>query len=217
MSQWHGRGSGRGGGRRRPAPRAHPAAGRPTRGAVESGESPFSPDILAAMRELDDARDAVRSALDDTSDAIRDTLDVRKQLRRHPAKAAAALGGAGFLAAGGPRRVLRSLRRRLPGGRDPYDGLLPDEVRDILGRSGTPRQEQLERALEADFAAYLRDKGKHDAKRPRAVTSLWRTYDTLVGPIGSILARLAERLASDAPERGMAPRSGAPGKPAQGR
>lgn len=217
MSHSRGRASGRTDDRRRPSPAAGPAPGRPAPNVAGRDDSPHDPGILAAMRELDEARDAVRSALDDTSDAIRDTLDVRKQLRRHPGKAAAALGGAGFLAVGGPRRVLRSIRRRLPGGRDPYDGLLPDEVRNILGRSGTPRQEQVERALEADFASFLRDKGEHDARRPRAVTSLWRTYDTLIGPIGSILARVAERMAADSVEKGTASRSGAPGKRAQGR
>jgi hypothetical protein len=174
--------------------------------------SPTSPDADAAVdlerpKEVADAvaaveaaRDGLGLALDDLTAAARGAMDVRTLVRRHPLRAASLAGGAGFLAVGGPKRVLRAVGRRLRRRRDPYDGLLPEEVRDILRDADAPRQEEVEQALEADFARYLKDRRRVDERpRPNAVTSFWRTYDTLLGPMGAIVTRLAERLATPEP------------------
>ncbi|MEZ4597488.1 MAG: hypothetical protein R3C32_12100 [Chloroflexota bacterium] len=118
-------------------------------------------------------------------------------MRKSPVKSAALAGGAGFLLLGGPRRVMGAVM--LEGGpkrrRDPYDGLLPKDVEKVLRDAGAADLPGVREALERDFAEYLRSKGKVEERRPAASDSLWRTYDAVVGPLGTVAARLlVERL-----------------------
>jgi hypothetical protein len=176
-----------------------PAAGPATVASLErellAHQRKLTPEVALARKQLLVARGTLEEDLDGLSEATRSALDIPAKVRRHPVKSVALAGGAGFLLLGGPRRIIRAtVSRVFPAKRDPYDGLLPDEVERILKRSGAYDEPGVREALEADFADYLRRKGRQ-APPPNATTSLWRTYDALLGPLGTVGARLlVERL-----------------------
>jgi hypothetical protein len=155
-----------------------------------------TPEVAEAMAALDAARSGVADALDDLTRATQSALDVPAKIRRNPAKAAALFGGTGFLLVGGPRRVVRAVGRRiLPQPRpDPYAGILPDEIEKVLKDSGVAKDPDVRRALNRDFADYLKQKGKYRPE-PSAAASFWRTFDKVAGPLGTAGARaLVQRL-----------------------
>jgi hypothetical protein len=168
----------------------------------------LTPEVLQARKQVLAARGTLEEDLDVLSEATRSALDIPAKVRRNPVKSVALAGGAGFLLLGGPRRVIRAATSRIfPARRDPYDGLLPDEVDRILKDSGAFDKPGVREALEADFADYLRHKGRQ-APPPSATTSLWRTYDALLGPLGTVGARLlVERLFAADKSRGNTSRS----------
>lgn len=151
------------------------------------------PGVDAAARAVEAARTGMSDALDGAVDAGRLAADPREWFRRDPIRTAAFAGGAGFLAVGGPKRVLRAASRlvtRRPSGA----GLLPDEIERVLKDAGLTRDPKVRSALERDFAAYLQARGKAKPAAS-ASASFWRTYDVLIGPIGNRAARtLVERL-----------------------
>lgn len=181
-----------------------------------------SPDVAAALIELEAARMGTEGALDEMTDASKRALDLPAKVRRNPVKTAALVGGAGFLIAGGPRRLVRlALGRVRPETRDPHAGLLPPEIEKVLRDSGLAEDPEIRRALDEDFADYLHRKGR--VERDATPTSvLWRTFDQLAGPLGTAGARiLVQRLMSaekgrtaDRAERRAAarPRGSAPGQ-----
>ncbi len=149
-----------------------------------------SADVAAALEELQAAREAASAALDELNVAAQSALDVPAKIRRNPVKTAALAGGAGFLLVGGPRRVARFVARQVrPVARDPYDGLLPDEIEKVLRDTGVADDPEVRIALEADFAEYLKQKGKYGPV-PGPATSFWRTFDRVAGPLGTVGARL---------------------------
>jgi hypothetical protein len=155
-----------------------------------------TPEVAEAMAALDAARSGVADALDDLTRATQSALDVPAKIRRNPVKTAALVGGTGFLLAGGPRRVVRAVGRRiLPQPRpDPYAGILPDEIEKVLKDSGVAKDPEVRRALNRDFADYLKQKGKYRPE-PSAAASFWRTFDKVAGPLGTAGARtLVQRL-----------------------
>ncbi len=156
---------------------------------------PITPEVARARKQIYAAHSRLEEDLDTLSGATHSALDIPAKVRRNPVKSVALAGGAGFLLLGGPRRIVRSATSRLfPKRRDPYDGLLPDEVERILRGSGAWEEPGVREALEADFAEYLRKKGRQPVP-PSATTSFWRTYDALLGPLGTVGARLlVERL-----------------------
>ena len=144
----------------------------------------------AAHQELLAARAAFAVEVDGLTSSTKAALDVPAKIRRDPIKAAALAGGAGFLILGGPKKVLKGVGRALPKRkRDPYAGLLPDEIEQVLKDTGLDRDPLVRQALEHDFAEYLRRKGRTD-HQPNARASLWRTYDVVVGPLGTVGARM---------------------------
>lgn len=160
---------------------------------------PATAAIAKAHQDLLLARKGVAHETDGLTDSIREAVDIPAKVKRDPLKAAALAGGAGFLLLGGPKKVLRGIGRALPRReRDPYAGLLPDEIEKVLKDTGLARDPRVRQALDRDFAEYLRRKGKAQPL-PNARASLWRTYDTVVGPLGTIGAKkLVEQLfASD--------------------
>jgi hypothetical protein len=162
----------------------------PRSGEAHRREREVTPEVAAALAELDAARDGVRTSLDELTSATQSALDVPAKIRRNPVKTAALVGGAGFLIAGGPRRVLRAtVGRVLPARPDPHAGLLPPEIERVLRDAGVADDPEVRRALDEDFAEYLKSKGRYGPP-PTASTSLWRTFDRLAGPLGTVGARI---------------------------
>lgn len=148
-------------------------------------------EVRSAVEELRAARVEFSESLDELGSATQSALDVPGKIRRNPAKAAALVGGTGFLLVGGPRRVARSIGRRFFSRRpDPHAGLLPPEIEKVLRDSGVARDPEIRRALNKDFAEYLRKKGRATAAEPSAQRSFWRTFDKVAGPLGTAGARL---------------------------
>ena len=149
-----------------------------------------TPEVRDAMAELEDARSALSGSLDQLTEATQSALDVPAKIRRNPAKTAALVGGTGFLLVGGPRRVVRYVGRRIfPQRPDPHAGILPPEIEKVLKDSGVAKDPDVRRALNKDFAEYLKNKGKYEPE-PNAAASFWRTFDRLAGPLGTAGARI---------------------------
>jgi hypothetical protein len=159
-------------------------------GRREAPRRPLTPQIAAALADVEAAREGVKQSLDELTDATRSALDLPAKIRRNPVKAAALVGGAGFLLAGGPRRVVRfAVGRVRPAKPEPYVGLMPPEIERVLKDAGLADDPEVRRALDEDFAEYLKSKGRYDPA-PTASTSLWRTFDRLAGPLGTAGARI---------------------------
>jgi hypothetical protein len=150
-----------------------------------------TPEVAAAMAELEVARAGVSESLDDLTDATQSALDVPAKIRRNPVKTAALVGGTGFLLAGGPKRVARFVARRvLPQPRpDHRSGILPAEIEKVLKDTGVAKDPEVRRALNKDFAEYLKQKGKYGPE-PNPAASFWRTFDKVAGPLGTAGARV---------------------------
>ena len=151
-----------------------------------------------SRRQVIGAREELGDGLDDLTQAFRSAIDIPAKIRKNPLQTAALAGGAGFLAVGGPKKVIRAAMHRIrPSTRRPYEGLLPKDIDKVVRRKAGPRADEIETALENDFADYLKRKGKVTETEPNAQKSLWKTYDTIVGPLGALVAKqLVERLAA---------------------
>ena len=160
-----------------------------------------------ARRKVIEAREALGGELDEFTSAARSAVDIPAKIRKNPLKAAGLVAGAGFLGVGGPKRVLKAVGQKVrPRTRRPHEGLLPKEIDQVVKKKGGPNSEEIERALEDDFADYLKKKGEADATEPSAARSLWKTYDTILGPLGVLAAKqLAQRFAAADRDR---PRAG---------
>jgi hypothetical protein len=176
-----------------------PVAGKPD-GVADAADALVRPavsvDVALAYKQLLESRREFAAELDGLSASTKASLDIPAKVRKDPLKAAALAGGAGFLLLGGPRRAIRLAGRALPRrSRDPYAGLLPDEIERVLRDTGLAQDPEVRKALDRDFADYLSSKGRAVKAQPNARTSLWRTYDVVVGPLGTVGARmLVERL-----------------------
>lgn len=149
-----------------------------------------TPEVTAALAEVEAARAEMGTALDDLSDAARSAVDLPAKVRRNPVKTVALAGGAGFLLVGGPRRVIRYAVDTVRPPKPPRSrGLLPREIERALKDSKVADDPEVRKALEDDFAEYLRRKGKLTPE-PSAATTLWRTFDRVAGPLGTAGARV---------------------------
>jgi hypothetical protein len=150
----------------------------------------LGPSVAEAMTQVEAARADFGVALDELNDATQSALDVPAKIRRNPVKTAALAGGAGFLIFGGPRRTARYVANMVrTGPRDPHEGLLPDEIEQVLRDTGVADDPEVRRALDEDFADYLKSKGRYEPT-PGAATSFWRTFDKVAGPLGTVGARI---------------------------
>jgi hypothetical protein len=149
-----------------------------------------TPEVSEAVVELEAARAEMARSLDQLTSATHSALDVPAKIRRNPVKTAALVGGTGFLLVGGPRRVVRMVGRRIfPRRPDPHAGILPPEIEKVLRDSGVAKDPEVRRALDKDFAEYLKTKGKYQPE-PNAAASFWRTFDRVAGPLGTAGARV---------------------------
>lgn len=128
--------------------------------------------------ETDAARDrvlAARAALGEELETLeasaRAALDIPARVKRSPAKAAAIVGGTGFIVLGGPKRVFRRAKRAVFGAPEPFPAsMLPEQVERTLrelGDDGTA----VRGALERDFAAYAK-KAHRDRAQVRTLLLL---------------------------------------------
>jgi hypothetical protein len=159
--------------------------------------------------ETDAARDRVIAARADLETeiialeaSVRDAVDIPAKIKRSPAKAAAVVGGVGFVALKGPQRVFRTAKRAVTGAPKPLpDAMLPDEIEKTLRKLGTDG-DQVRGALERDFASYVgkKTKERRDARnlyllglaRPFVTRGVKMGVDWLTG---TDQAGVAERIA----------------------
>lgn len=109
----------------------------------------------AARAEVVAAREGLEAEVVRLEASARAAVDIPARLRREPAKVGGAAVGAAFLLLGGPRRVVRGVRRAIfgPDANLPTS-MLPDEIEKTLKRLG-PDGERVRGTLEREFARYL--------------------------------------------------------------
>ena len=128
--------------------------------------------------ETDAARDRVIAAradfgaeLENLEASARAAVDIPAKIKRSPAKAAAVVGGAGFLALKGPQRVFGGVKRAVRGPSKPLPkSMLPDEIEKSLRALGSDG-DRVRGALERDFATYAKQ-AAHERGRTRNVLLL---------------------------------------------
>jgi hypothetical protein len=143
--------------------------------------------------EADAARERVLAARADLATEVerlqasaRAAVDVPAKVRRNPVQTAAVVGGAGFVALGGPRRVFRRVKSAVVGPDAPLpEQMLPEEIEKALKRLGTDG-ERIRGALERDFAAYVKTAEKR--RGPPLLQSLYYTLTSTLLRRGSKLA-----------------------------
>lgn len=92
----------------------------------------------AARAEVVAARLGLRTEVDRLEASGRSAVDIPAKVRREPVKTAGLAAGAAFLVAGGPKRVLRGVRRAVLGPEPPLPkSMLPDEVEKTLRKMGS--------------------------------------------------------------------------------
>jgi hypothetical protein len=104
--------------------------------------------VLAARAELATEVERLQAS-------ARAAVDIPAKIKRHPAQVAAAVGGIGFVALGGPRRLFRRVKSAIVGPDQPLpESMLPEEIEKALKHLGTDG-ERVRGTLERDFADYL--------------------------------------------------------------
>jgi hypothetical protein len=117
-------------------------------------------EVEAARAEVLAARAAVVDETARLGAAARSAVDIPAKVRQAPAKTAGIAAGAVFLAAGGPQRLFRRVRRAIWGpDADLPKSLLPEEVDKTLRKLGSDG-EKVRGVLEREFADYLEEKSE---------------------------------------------------------
>jgi len=121
------------------------------------------------------ARAALGEELETLEASVRDAVDVPAKIRRSPAKAAAVVGGIGFVALRGPQRLFGVGKRAVRGAPPPLPAsMLPDEIERSLRKLGDDG-DKVRGALERDFAAYASQaKNRRQALRTLLLVSVAR-------------------------------------------
>ncbi len=127
------------------------------------------PATVLALAEVIAARGALADELVRLEASARAAVDVRAKVKRNPGKTAAVVGGTAFLAVGGPRKIFRSVKRRIVGAPDPLPpSLLPDQVEKAVRALGDDGA-KVRGSLEREFAAFVDTNRKADSKFVRRV------------------------------------------------
>jgi len=122
-------------------------------------------EVEAARAEVLAARAAVVDETARLGAAARSAVDIPAKVRQAPAKTAGIAAGAVFLAAGGPQRLVRRVRRAIWGPEaDLPKSLLPEEVDKTLRKLGSDG-EKVRGVLEREFAEYLEEKSEARKQR----------------------------------------------------
>jgi hypothetical protein len=142
-----------------------------------------------ARQEVLRARDELLDEVVRLGASARAAVDIPARVRRSPVKTAAVVGSASFLAAGGPRRLFRGLKRVVRGPAAAYPtSMLPDEIEKVV-RSLGDDGDKVRGALERDFAAYTTARKGRDRSFLRNAF-----YAGFVLPVGSQVTRAVTRL-----------------------
>lgn len=119
----------------------------------------------AARAQVLAARGAAGDELDRLEASARAAVDIKAKVRRNPVRTAGLAAGAGFLAVGGPVKVLRSARNAIFGKPDPLPkSMLPKEIDKALKELGTDGA-RVRGTLEREFAGYLEERGPERKSR----------------------------------------------------
>jgi len=159
-----------------------PSAGRAEVDAAKA-------EVLAARQGLVD--ETVRLGA-----AARSAVDIPTRVREDPLKVGGTAAGVAFLAAGGPQRVFRRVRRLIWGPEaDLPKSMLPKEVDKTLRKLGTDG-EKVRGTLEREFADYLEAKSK--VRKERDLTAVAATVlGNIFKPVSSQAGkRMAQSLFS---------------------
>jgi hypothetical protein len=156
--------------------------------------------------EADAARERVLAARSDVALEIerleasaRAAVDVPAKVRRNPVRTAAIVGGAGFVALGGPRRLFRRAKAAIVGPDAPLpEQMLPEEIEKALKRLGTDGA-RVRGTLERDFADYV--KAAHKRRRPDVGRTL---YYSLTVPLLRLGAKAAANWLTQPDQGGFA-------------
>ena len=151
----------------------------------------------AARAEVLAAREGLDEELIRLEAAGRAAVDIPARLRREPAKVLGTAGGAAFLLLGGPKRVIKGVRRAILGEKaDMPKSMLPPEIEKKLKKLG-PDGEAVRATIEREFADYLDEKAPQRRERDLAGTAAVL--------LGGVLKPVTERLGRQLAERALDP------------
>jgi hypothetical protein len=157
--------------------------------------------------ETDAARDRVIAAradlgeeLENLEAAARAAVDIPAKIRRSPAKAAAVVGGVGFLALKGPQRLFGAGKRAVRGPSAPLPkSMLPKEIDKSLRSLGSDG-DKVRGAIERDFAKYAKQAAR-DRTGTRNILLL-----SIARPLISTVAKRAAQWLVNPDQEGFAQR-----------
>lgn len=165
------------------------------------GSSVPRPAVVAAREALLASRASLDEEIVRLEASARAAVDIPAKIRRSPVKAAGLAAGAGFIVVGGPKRVLRRVKRAIRGPEEPLPAsMLPGEIDKVLRSLGSDG-EKVRGTIEREFADYLESKAPE--RRTRDVTAV--LLSLLVGAGRGFAIRggrqLAQQLLSNDPEQ----------------
>lgn len=112
-------------------------------------------DVLAARADVLAARGGLVEEIVRLEASARAAVDIPARIRREPAKVGGAAVGAAFLLLGGPKRILRGVRKAVFGpDADLPKSMLPDEIERTLRKMGSDG-DRVRGTLEREFVRYL--------------------------------------------------------------
>jgi hypothetical protein len=154
----------------------------------------------AARQEAVAARTGLVDEVERLKSSARSAVDVKAKVKRYPGRAAGAIAGTAFLAAGGPKRIFRAVKHRVVGEPEPLpESLLPDEVERAVRALGADGG-KVRGALERGFADYL-DATAGDRKAAARGRSLSRFALGVARPVATRAATQALKRVLADPER----------------